>query len=148
MINTKTMKELKTEIILNAPKETVWNTLLHFEAYGDWNPFILSVKGEAKEGTYLTNTMINNGQKMVFKPIVTKVEEHRCFEWLGSAMGGAFKGRHYFILEDLGNAQTKLIHGEQFTGLLSSLILRMIGEATLGSFQKMNKALKERVEGN
>lgn len=141
------MKELKTEIILNAPVEKVWSTLISFSTYSEWNPFIPSIKGEAKEGTYLTNTMINNGKEMVFKPIVTKVEKNRHFEWLGSAVAGAFKGRHYFILEDLGNAQTKLIHGEKFSGILSGFILRFIGEDTLQGFQKMNKALKDRVEG-
>lgn len=140
------MKELKTEIVLNAPVNKIWNVLTDFEAYTEWNPFIISSKGEAKEGTRLTNTMLNNGKEMVFKPIVTKVERDKHFEWLGSAMGGLFKGRHYFILEDLGNNTTKLIHGEQFTGLLSNLVIRMIGEETLRNFQRMNKALQEEVE--
>lgn len=140
------MKELKTEIILNATPDKVWNALLDFGAYASWNPFIPSIKGEAKVGGQLTNTMVNKGKEMVFKPRVTKVEENKCFEWLGATMGGLFKGRHYFILEDLGNNQTKLIHGEKFTGLLSNPVIAMIGEETLLNFQRMNKALKNKVE--
>lgn len=140
------MRELKTEIVLNAPLPKVWKTLINFKEYPSWNPFILSIIGEAKVDTQLTNTMLNNGNKMVFKPMITKVEENRHFEWLGSAMGGMFKGRHYFILEDLGNNKTKLIHGEQFTGLLSTPIIAMIGKDTFKNFEKMNQALKEKVE--
>lgn len=82
----------------------------------------------------------------IFKPVVTKVEENQAFEWLGQALLGLFKGRHYFILEDLGKGQAKLIHGEQFTGLLSGPVMRMIGDDTLRNFQDMNKALKDRIE--
>ena len=140
------MKELKTEIILNASPQKVWEVLTNFEQYSSWNPFITSIEGKPQAGTYLTNTMLNKGKPMVFKPLITRLEENKYFEWLGAAAGGLFKGRHYFMLEDLGNEQTKLIHGEQFTGLLANLILRMIAEETLQNFQKMNKALKHRVE--
>lgn len=140
------MSHLKTEIILNAAPEKVWNTLTDFSNYKNWNPFIISSEGEAEVGQRLTNTMLNKGKPNTFKPVVTKVQTHQEFEWLGSGLLGMFKGRHYFILEDLGNNQTKLIHGEYFSGLLSGLVLRMIGEDTLQNFQKMNKALKEVVE--
>ena len=85
--------------------------------------------------------------KPPFQTYHHKSEPKQEFEWLGSGLMGMFKGRHYFILEDLGNGQTKLIHGEKFSGLLSGLILKMIGDDTLKNFQKMNKALKEVVEG-
>ena len=141
------MKHLKTEIILNASKEKVWNTLTDLENYANWNPFIVSSKGEAVVGQKLTNKLISNGKETVFNPIVTKSEQNREFEWLGSGLMGMFKGRHYFILEDAGNGQTKLIHGEHFSGLLSGLVMKFIGDDTLKNFQAMNKALKGQVEG-
>ncbi|MCH8332040.1 MAG: SRPBCC domain-containing protein [Bacteroidetes bacterium] len=140
------MKELETEIILNASKEAVWKILIDFDNYASWNPFIISIKGEPILGTQLTNTMLNKGKEMVFTPLVTKVEENHSFEWLGQALMGMFKGRHYFILEDMGNGQTKLIHGEKFSGLLSGIIMSMIGKETLENFENMNAALKKRVE--
>ncbi len=140
------MKELKTEIILNAPAGKIWRTLTSFEQYGDWNPFIVSIRGEARPGAQLVNKMMNGKKPVVFKPVVTRVEENKAFEWLGSGLGGLFKGRHYFILEPVNEQQTKLIHGEQFTGLLSGPIMTMIGDATLDNFRKMNQALKKRVE--
>ena len=140
------MKEIKTEIIIQAPREKVWQTLLDFPAYGDWNPFIRSIEGKAAVGEKLTNTMMNGKKEMVFKPVVTRCNPGQAFEWMGSGMLGMFKGRHYFELEDVGEGKTKLRHGEQFSGLLSGIIMRMIGETTLDSFQKMNRALRDRVE--
>ena len=140
------MSQLKTEIVLNASKEKVWDTLTDLKQYANWNPFIVSSKGEAVVGQRLTNKMVNKGKATVFSPIVTKVDQYREFEWLGSGLLGMFKGRHYFILEDLGNGKTKLIHGEYFSGLLSGLIMKFIGEDTLQNFQAMNKALKAQVE--
>ncbi len=140
------MQELKTEIILNASPDKVYAILTDMEKYEAWNPFLVASKGKAEVGERLENTMLHNGKRQVFKPIVTKANSGKEFEWLGSGFMGLFKGRHYFILEDLGNGQTKLIHGENFSGLLSGLIMRMIGEETLRNFQAMNKALKERVE--
>ncbi|MDF9795045.1 hypothetical protein OKW21_000308 [Catalinimonas alkaloidigena] len=140
------MKELKTEIILNAPKEQIWKVLTDFQNYPSWNPFIVSIEGKPLLHSQLKNTLMSKGKPMVFTPTVTRLEENRIFEWLGSGLLGTFKGRHYFILEDIGNGQTKLIHGEKFSGLLSGPILKMIGDETLLNFQRMNKALKERVE--
>jgi hypothetical protein len=140
------MSHLKTEIILNASKEKVWKVLTELQNYQNWNPFIISSGGEAIIGQRITNKMLIKRKTTVFRPVVTKADPHREFEWLGSGFLGMFKGRHYFILEDMGNNQTRLTHGEKFSGLLSGLILRMIRDETLKNFQAMNKALKEVVE--
>ncbi len=42
--------------------------------------------------------------------------------------------------------QTELIHGEQFSGLLSGPIMRMIHAETVQGFELMNRALRERSE--
>jgi len=131
---------------MNASKETVWKTLMDFENYASWNPFIVSIKGKPILDSQLINTMVNNGKETVFKPVVTRVEVNQNFEWLGQALMGMFKGRHYFILEDIGHGQTKLIHGEKFSGLLSGIIMSMIGKDTQQNFENMNTALKKRVE--
>lgn len=61
---------------------------------------------------------------------------------------GLFDGRHYFDLEPLGPTRYKLIHGEHFTGILSGLLLKQIGEETRRNFVAMNQALKMRGEAN
>ena len=137
------MKELKTEIVINTSAENVWQKLTDFKSYSNWNPFIISIEGELKLGNELETKMLNSGKTMTFKPRITKLEKGVAFEWLGTAFMGGFKGRHYFILESLGENQCKLVHGEKFSGWLSGLILKKIGEETLENFQAMNQALKQ-----
>lgn len=144
------MKKIETSVTINAPVEKVWEILMAFENYADWNPFISRVEGSPVEGSNLKNTMHLEGMKpQVFKPVILKVRQDREFRWLGSMFfKGIFDGEHYFLLEKDGEGRTKVIHGENFSGILSGLVMRMIGEKTQTGFKAMNLALKNRVEGN
>jgi len=145
-LNLITNLDLKTEIVIDAPKEQVWEVLTDTKKYPNWNPFIISVKGEMREGSQITNVMVNDKKETVFSPIITIYKENETLEWLGSGLGGMFKGRHYFKLEEVDNGKTKMLHGETFSGLLSGLIMQMIGEDTHTNFENMNSAMKDECE--
>ncbi len=140
------MKELRTEIIINASCEKVWQVLTRFTEYPAWNPFIISIQGKAEQGGVLKTTMVQKGKQHHFAPIITNFKEEEQLEWLGKLPLGLFKGNHYFHLERLQPKQTRLLHGERFSGILSGLILNKIGEDTLQGFRQMNLALKQRAE--
>ena len=79
---------------------------------------------------------------MNFKPELLKKDENKEFRWKGKMwFKGLFDGEHYFKLTTDENGHTKLIHGENFSGILSGLILRFIGSDTHQGFEKMNEAL-------
>ncbi len=140
-------KEIKTEIIINASRERIWKVLTDFEAYPQWNPFVVRIEGKPIIGTRLKNTLQNGEKQFQFKPIVTSVEPGKSFAWLGSLfIKGLFDGHHSFELEDLGNSQVKFIHSEQFSGILSGFILKKIGADTKLNFIKFNEAIKKRAE--
>jgi hypothetical protein len=141
------MKELTTEIIINASAEQVWHVLTDFAAYHQWNPFIVSSSGKALEGTRLTNQMKQGDKTMTFTPKLIRVEENHRLEWLGHLwIPGLFDGHHIFIIEELGPQQVKLTQKEKFSGLLRGLVMRQIAETTQAGFIAMNRALKERAE--
>ncbi|MBK6620147.1 MAG: SRPBCC domain-containing protein [Saprospirales bacterium] len=140
-------KNITTEITIHAPREKVWAILTDFNNYYSWNPFIVQSSGQAVVGSRLINTMMNGKGTMVFKPVVLTVKQNEYFDWLGSLfIKGLFDGHHYFKLEDLGNGQTRLTQGENFSGILAGLLLISIGKQTRKGFEKMNEALKERAE--
>lgn len=140
------MNTIKTNITINAPIQVVWHILLNFEAYPSWNPFITRIHGEATLGATLKTTLINNGKENHFKPQITALDPYQSFEWLGKLPLGMFNGKHYFRLEKIDDQTTQLIHGEQFSGWLASLILYFIKAETVRGFEAMNKALKNRAE--
>ena len=141
------MKNLHTEITINAPAEKVWNILTDFEKFGEWNPFILSIEGKQEIGAQLKVVLKNGNGTSIFKPKVLILEKNKSFEWLGSLpIPGLFNGQHHFKLEKISEHQINFIHGEHFSGLLAGIIMKQIGEATQQSFMAMNKALKERAE--
>ncbi|MCP4123610.1 MAG: SRPBCC domain-containing protein [Bacteroidetes bacterium] len=141
------MKHLETIIEINAPIEKVWEILMDFNRYPEWNPFI-QVAGKAVVGSHLVNTMTVEGMKpQVFKPKVLVVDEAREFRWLGKLfLKGLFDGEHYFRLEKISSHKTVLHHGEQFRGILVRLLWGMISGKTQKGFESMNAALKLRCE--
>jgi hypothetical protein len=142
------MKTIQTEIEIHATPEITWKILMDFDHYPEWNPFIKSIAGEQMVGSQLTAFIQPPGQKgMTFTPIVLKCEAHEEFRWLGKLWGGGFfNGEHYFILNKLGTNSTQFIHGEKFTGILVGLLSGLL-KKTKNGFEAMNKALKEKAEG-
>jgi uncharacterized protein YndB with AHSA1/START domain len=47
------MRELRREIVIDAPPERVWAAVTDFAAYPEWNPFIRRISGELREGARL-----------------------------------------------------------------------------------------------
>jgi len=47
------MKEVFSEIEIQATADRVWQVLTDFARYPEWNPFIRRISGEPKEGTRL-----------------------------------------------------------------------------------------------
>lgn len=141
------MKNLETQIDINAKPETVWRILTNLEQYSSWNPFIIKAGGKANEGEQLQLKMLNGKREMEFTPTVQVAKESEHFQWLGKGMGGMFIGQHYFLLSE-ANGQTKLIQGENFTGLLGNLLFGMIKKDTMASFEAMNLALKKQAESS
>ena len=140
-------KSIKTEIIINAPKEKVWQILTDFPNYTKWNPFIVSIKGDLRTSGRLVNTLASGNKTFVFKPKVLSVVPDHYFDWLGSLfIGGLFDGHHYFEIDELSPNQVKFTQGEHFSGILSGYILKKIGDETRNNFIRMNAALKAEAE--
>jgi len=140
------MQTIVTEIIINASKEKVWDVLTSFDSYSNWNPFIISIEGKPIENTQLINKLDIDGKIQTFKPTVVRVEKNKHFEWIGKLPLGMFTGHHCFEIQELQEGQVKLIQKENFSGWLSSLILKQVKESTIAGFIKMNKGLKVEAE--
>jgi hypothetical protein len=142
------MRELKTAIEINATPVKVWQVLLEFEKYPNWNPFIKSIRGNPIVGEKIEATLHPPGQRMmIFKPIILRVEDNRELRWLGHLLfPGIFDGEHVFIIESLENSKVIFRQEEKFSGILIPIFWKPLYQHTRIGFIEMNQALKKRVE--
>lgn len=140
--------EVRTEIEISAPAAEIWKVLLDFRRYPEWNPFIVRIAGEPEVGSRLAITLSlpDSNREREIGPRLLRCDADRELRWLGHlGMKGLFDGEHFFRLEARGDGTTRVVHGEDFSGILLRFMLNQVTEATRG-FVYMNQALKRRVE--
>jgi hypothetical protein len=142
------VKELRTEVEVEAPAERVWQVLTDFQRYPEWNPQIIRIIGELRRGATLQFEG-RTGEKgtMKFRPALLVVEPNCELRWLGRLwLPGLFDGEHRFQIDPLGEGRVRFRQSEQFRGLLVPLLWLLIGRSTEQGFRAMNAALKARAE--
>ncbi|TMI51120.1 SRPBCC domain-containing protein [Candidatus Bathyarchaeota archaeon] len=97
------MKEVSSEIVIEAPADRVWQVLTDFTKFPEWNPFIKKMSGEPRTGAKLeVRIEPPGGRAMTFKPKMVSVETNREMCWLGKLwIPGLFNGEHCFTIEAL-----------------------------------------------
>jgi hypothetical protein len=141
------VKQLHTEVLIEAGPEAVWAVLTDFAHYGDWNPFLVAAAGVPEQGERLSVTLAPpGGRRITMKPVLTEVASAQVLEWWGHlGVRGIFDGRHRFELHP-ENGATRFVQSETFTGALVPLMARSLDRGTAAGFALMNTALKARVE--
>lgn len=142
------MREILAEITIDAPVETVWDILVDFPEYANWNPFISQISGTPEPGEKLEVFIQPPGSKgMSFHPRVLIFEPKRELRWLGRVfLPGIFDGEHIFQMEPVGESTTRFIQREKFTGLLVPFLWKSLDTNTRRGFHAMNEALKVKAE--
>lgn len=137
--------KIETKIKINGSKETIWKILTDFNDYKNWNPFIKAISGDLKEGSQLTAQI----DDMKFKPKVLVVKRYQEFEWIGKLLlPRIFDGQHKFEIIDNKDGSCSFLHSEQFKGVLVPFMKKKLENNVKENFQKMNVALKNKVEMN
>lgn len=136
--------KIETNIIINSSLSIIWEILMDFENYPNWNPFIKEIS--KYDNKMLVKVQPVNSKVMVFKPKLIKQENNKEFRWKGKLLiNGIFDGEHYFILEKINDNTTKFIQGENFTGILVPIFKKTLNNTKKG-FILMNEALKLKAE--
>lgn len=142
------MKELRTEIKINAAPEKVWRVLTDTQTYPNWNPFITKLEGNLAEGQKLSVTLAPpNERAMTIKPTVQEVRPNQVLRWKGQLLfPGIFDGEHIFEISDNKDGTSTFVHRENFSGILIPLFKKMLDVSTKRGFEMMNEELKKRCE--
>jgi len=136
--------QVRTEETIFAPRAQVWDVLVDFKKYPDWNPYHVMVRGLPELGADLiVNVQRPDGKSVEVPPHIVRLQQGRELTW-GGGIKGLFYGEHVFLLEDVLGG-TRLVHNEDFTGLFVGFADLPPDVLTQG-YKEMNKALKEYVE--
>jgi hypothetical protein len=140
------VRSIETEIDVAAAPETVWDVLLDFDSYPEWNPLITRASGTVAEGERLTVRVEPPGLPgQTFRPRVMAVDPPYRLRWQGRLfVPGLFDGEHEFEIAPRDEG-VRFVQREDFSGLLLPVLLRE--DAMVRGFDAMNAALKARVEG-
>lgn len=138
-------KHIRTQIHIHAPADIIWNILMDFRNYPEWNPFISHISGEPQVGQQLQVEICPpDSSTMKFSPKVIECKKNTSFIWKGKLLiHGLFDGQHQFTLQEQTDGTTIFIHEEYFSGIL----VRWVDLSnTEKGFQMMNQALKQMAE--
>lgn len=137
------MKEIHSEININATPMDVWEVLIDFERYPSWNPFIQKISGHKALNSRLSILIhLPDGMKMTFKPKIIQYIENTELRWKGKLLiNGLFHGEHYFLIRMNEDYTTHFIQGERFSGLLTDFFLHKTIARSKRGIRMMNKAL-------
>lgn len=141
------MKEIYAEIEIDTSAARVWEILMDFAAYPEWNPFIREISGDTRVGSVLRVRFQPPGARgMTFKPKLLRFEPAREIRWLGKLfISGLFDGEHALTIKPLEGDRVIFSQREEFTGLLVTFLSGTLRGAAKG-FEAMNRALKQRAE--
>jgi hypothetical protein len=142
------MKELHSEIEIDASAERVWGVLTDFASYPQWNPFIRRISGELKVGERLDVRLEPpDSRGITMRPTVLRAEPNRLMRWVGHLLvPGLFDEEHSLAIHPLEENRVRFVQHEAFKGVFVRLLARSLDTNTLRGFEEMNGALKERAE--
>lgn len=138
-----------TEIIINSPKQDVWNKLVDFANYNEWNPFVLEATADFRVGgkiRFLED--LQEFGKHWLTATFLDIQEPDRFLWQGNYMADfVFRVRHGFKLESISNEQTRFIHSHENGGLLIYYLnYRGVFSRSREGYFRYNEALKKLCE--
>lgn len=139
--------QLRTEIEIAAAPERVWQALVDFASYPEWNPYVKAVEGKLGVGERLALTLTPaDGSERRQVVTVVKLEPGSTLRWTSKLLlRRLFDGEHYFELVSLDGDHTRLIHGEDLSGAMVQHMGPRLTAMARG-FVGMNEALKRWVE--
>jgi hypothetical protein len=142
---------VETSLEINAPKERVWDVLTRFREWDEWNPVITRLRATLSPSTPLSFTIAVSGRELRSRAEMIKVEHGRELRWRGppsAILGRAIRGEHYLVVEGAAVGKSRIVHGEQFAGLLVPLIWKRLRSDLEAAYSEMNRAIKLRAEAS
>jgi len=141
------MNEVEVFVEIDAPPAVVWDALLAFDTYPEWNPLTRRVEGVVVDGTaQRERDDLADSRELLDGQVLATVEPYKRLAWLDRfVLPFALDRYHEFHLQPIDDGQrTRLLQRETVRGALASLVFDETKVER--AFVAMNKAVAVRAE--
>ena len=144
------MRDIATEIDIDAPRARVWSILVDLAHYPEWNPFTPRVEASLKIGepVILHVAMRGAGHDTMRQPeVMTSYVEGEELGW-GTTMlhSAVLRANRTQRLIALTEARTRYVSVDRFEGAIVPLVMALYGASVQRGFDETARALKTRAE--
>jgi hypothetical protein len=139
---------VREDQILSAGPDSVFTTLLQWNAYAEWNPYITRIEGKALAGQMIqVFFFMGLGPRMPLRCQVREVNTaKRILAWEYKAfLPWLYTAEHSFVVEELQPGQCRLVQMEKIQGFIASRLFGFFHRLLQKRFQAMHAALRERL---
>lgn len=141
-------REVTGSCEIEAPVEEVWQALIGFDSYSEWNIFTPHVQTDLRIGSPVELDVVMPGRSRSRRTEwVNLVEPGRTICW-GMHLGhpGLLCANRWQILRDLGDGRTQYLTVDKFSGMLVPIVFALYGQPMHIGFQSVADGLKRWVE--
>lgn len=141
------VKSVHTQLELNVPSEQAWALLTDFPSWSTWNPVIVRIEAEPGLGGEVAfEIRVAPAEPANLRANFSIWEEGQGFAW-AAGLPGVISGEHYLRIEPVDANRCRVIHGEDFGGLVPALLFssdRM--QSIEAAYSRMNEAFAAELE--
>ena len=143
------MREFSIGIEIAAPASSVWEVLVDFQSYSDWNPMLSVCHGTLHEGSDLLFELA--GEQDARRSVharIDRIEKERALVLSRSVFHPLFAHLvHSFELVTPSESRTRFTQRWQCSGVLVPVLWTRF-TAGMAKFEAFSSALKHRVEAS
>ena len=135
-------------IIINTPRQHVWNVLTDFKAYDEWNPFTYNVQMQNfKVGKIFQFTVKLGRSERLQKELITRIQSPSLIAWRYPFKDNLWLNpTRYQVLTELDETRTQYQTWEHFSGLLAPILKLTVLSDVQAGFDITAEALKQYCE--
>jgi uncharacterized protein YndB with AHSA1/START domain len=140
-------RTIRAEALIEAPRERVWQVLVDFPRYAEWNPFTPEVRARLEVGASVDMRVRLWSGLRHQREYVRRVVPGERLCW-GMHMGAAWlvRAERCQWLEALDGDRTRYVTEDRIAGWLTPLVLALYGRSMQRGFEGVAQGLKGRVE--
>jgi hypothetical protein len=142
----KALPTVRVERLIPAPRRLVWDVLVDFQRYPDWNPFTVGVHTTGRVGDPVRLDVVLGGRRMTMRERMRVNEPLQRIGWGLHLLGGVLLDcTRVQELQDAGDGSTRYVCHESFRGLSVPLFFRHYRAPMQAGFEACAEALEQRV---